>query len=176
MDMDKIKLPFWMASGHLKKYADFLNGWFNQVKDWLAFPLNIFDIDTTSIRIVDLFAWERDITRFNAEPEWLYRKRVKFAYQNARDAGSLAGFKAIWARMELGALEIHEHVPGREWDIILMEMEDKTLSDSPELLNILIEKYGLACRRYEWFSQYTLKMNVRTQHFGNTEQNLIAKL
>jgi hypothetical protein len=176
MDMDKIKLPFWMANGHLKKYSDFLTAWFVLVKDWVTYPLNSFDIDTTSIRIVDLFAWERDITRFNAEPEWLYRKRVKFAYQNARDAGSLAGFKAIWARMELGALEIHEHVPGREWDIIQMEVEDKTLADNPELLNIMIAKYGLACRRYEWFSQYVLKMNVRAQHFGNTEQNLIAKL
>ena len=165
-----------MGVGHLKKYADFLQVWFALVTDWLTFPLNIFDIDTTSIRIVDLFAWERDISRINAEPEWLYRKRVKYAYQNARDAGSLAGFKLIWARMELGALEISEHVFGREWDIIQLEVEDQTLADHPELLNIIIEKYGLACRRYEWVSNYKLKVNIRVQCFGNTEQNLLAKI
>jgi len=176
MSMEPLKIPFWMGAGHLKKYADFLLVWFQLVTQWLTFPLNIFDIDTTSIRIVDLFAWERDINRINAEPEWLYRKRVKYAYQNARDSGSLAGLKLIWARMELGELEINENVIGREWDVIQLEIEDQTLADHPELLNIIIEKYGLACRRYEWVSIYTLKLNIRVQDFGNTEQNIFAKL
>jgi hypothetical protein len=174
--MEPMKLPFWLSNGHLKKYADFLLVWFETVRGWLTFPLDVFDIDTTSLAIVDLFAWERDIQRVYSESETLYRKRVKYAYLNAKEAGTLQGFKNIWQRLELGGLVVHERIPGLEWDIIRLEIEDSTLADHPEILNVIIKKYGLTCRRYEWFSEYTLKMNNRAQQFENIEQIVLAKL
>ncbi len=174
--MKPIKIPFWMASGHLKKYADFLLGWFDLVSIWLKFSLTFNDIETVDINIVDLYAWQRDVDRVHSEPEWLYRKRVKFAYHNAKDAGSLAGFKRIWQRMELGELEIYERLAGRDWDVIELEVGGQTLADHSELLRILIEKYGLACRRYEWTSKYVANVKIRVQTFGNTEQCVTAIL
>ena len=176
MSMAPLKLPFWLSSGHLKKYADFLLVWFEVVRGWLTFPLNIYDIDTTSLAIVDLYAWQRGIDRVYSEPDALYRKRVKWAYLNAKEAGTLQGFKNIWARLELGGLVVHERIPGLEWDVIRLEIEDTTLSDHPELLRVIIETYGLTCRRYEWFSEFNLQINSRAQIFENIEQSVLAKL
>lgn len=174
--MNPIKIPFWMGKGLLKKYADFLLSWFELVTGWLKFTLSFNDIETIDIRIVDLFAWQRDVDRINSEPEWLYRKRVKYAYHNAKDAGSLAGFKRIWQRLELGYLVIDENVQGRDWDIIQLEIDGETLADHEELLRVIIARYGLACRRYEWVARFYTTVKMRVQAFGNTTGFVTAQL
>lgn len=174
--MKPIKLPFWMSKGLLKKYADFLFGWYELVKQWLAFTISFNDIETVHIKIVDLFAWQRDVDRVHNEPEWLYRKRVKYAYHNARDAGTLAGFRRIWERLELGYLVITENVEGRDWDVVQLEIDGQTLADHEELLRIIIDKYGLACRRYEWLARFFSRVQMRVQTFGNTTGFVKAQL
>ncbi|EDV6094794.1 hypothetical protein AA490_005094, partial [Salmonella enterica subsp. enterica] len=67
--------------------------------------------------ILNLIAWQYDISRFDGESLPLYRKRVKYAFINAQDAGSVAGFKAIFERLEIGFVEIQERQPGIDWDI-----------------------------------------------------------
>ncbi|EOF6267785.1 hypothetical protein ACK1GW_005077, partial [Salmonella enterica] len=64
----------------------------------------------------------------------LYRKRVKYAFINAQDAGSVAGFKAIFERLEIGFVEIQERQPGIDWDIILLRLTDSQVSDNTALL------------------------------------------
>lgn len=149
MQWKHIVLDFWMSKSNTIALAKTMNRWFLYARDLMNWPLQQFDVDTAAIFIVDLIAWERDIQRFNAEPEWLYRKRVKFAYANARDAGTRAGFKRIWQRMELGEVEIYERMEGEDWDIVQLAVPTRTISDNPELLNIIIEKYGRTCRRYQ---------------------------
>lgn len=165
-----------MAKGHLKKYSDFLLAWFELVSMWLKFSLTFTDIETIDISIVDLFAWQRDVDRIHYEPEWLYRKRVKYAYHNAKDAGTLAGFKRIWQRMGLGELVIYERIEDTDWDVIELEISGQTLADHAGLLRILIEKYGLACRRYRWSSKHSTSIAMRVQTFDNSEQYFIASL
>tara|TARA_B110000008_G_C16922274_1_gene545247 strand:+ start:102 stop:734 length:633 start_codon:yes stop_codon:yes gene_type:complete len=174
--MKPIKIPFWMGKGQLKKYADFLLSWFDLVTVWLKFTLTFHDIETVDIKIVDLFAWQRDIERINSEPEWLYRRRVKYAYHNAKDAGTLAGFKRIWQRLELGYLVIDENVAGRDWDVIQLEIDGQTLADHEELLRVIISKYGLTCRRYEWIARFSTTIKLRVQTFGNTTGFVTAQL
>jgi hypothetical protein len=173
---ENIKLIFWEGSGNLKAYAAFLNTWYELVKSWLEFPLIQFDVDQAHITIVDLWAWERNIERFNSEPEWLYRRRVKHAYQNARDAGTVIGFKRIWERMELGYLELDERLEGRDWDIVELTVTESTIAEQPELLDIIIEKYGRTGRRYEWTTKINLKMNLLTAYVEQETENITAKI
>lgn len=176
MEYKNIALKFWLNVGNLKNYASFLDDWFKYVVSLLNFTLNQFDIDVAHITIVNLVAWERDITRFNSEPEWLYRSRVKHAYQNARDAGSAAGFKRIWQRMGLGYIEVNERIAGQDWDIVRLEISEKTIAQNPALLDIIIEKYGRTCRRYEFTTLTTLNINTRAADFDNTVENIVAKI
>lgn len=174
MNFPGVVLKFWKGMGNLLAYASFLNSWFEYVKGLLLFPTKQFDAETANIFIVDLLAWERDIERFNAEPEWLYRKRVKYAYANARDAGTAAGFKRIWERMELGHLEINERIDGRDWDIVSLEVTESVISDRPELLDIIIEKYGRTCRRHEWYTKASITMNVLAVDIDHSTECVIA--
>ncbi|MGL6516583.1 phage tail protein [Aeromonas caviae] len=76
-----------------------INAFWQRLKGWLLLPLAQQDPLTCSESLLALLAWERDITRFNGEPIELFRKRVRFAFVNARDAGEVAGFKRIFERL-----------------------------------------------------------------------------
>ena len=159
MDWQNIKLTFWQ-SGDAEKgtvsavtYAGFINTWFIKVRQWLQWPLQRFYLENAPLFFVDLVAWERNITRFNSEPESLYRLRVKYAYANAKDAGSTAGFKRIWQRLELGDVSITERSSEEDWDIIILGMAAADIAGNETLLNLLITKYGRTCRRYLLSSQ-----------------------
>lgn len=176
MEWVKLKFKFWMAAGNVKQYSEFLNSWFEYVRGLLLFPVQQFDAEAANIYLVDLLAWQRDIVRFNQEPEWLYRRRVKHAYANARDAGTAAGFAKIWQRMELGFLEIQERIDGRDWDIVELTVTESTIAQQPELLDIIIEKYGRTCRRYEWTTKTNLKAQVLSAHIEQESENITARI
>lgn len=148
MNWKNITFDFWMFKGNTRALANTFNRWFLYAKTLLIWPANQLDIDKATIFMVDMIAWERDVHRFNDEPESLYRKRVKYAYVNARDAGSVAGFKRIWHRVGLGDVVIEERVNGWEWDVVLLSVDAESIAKDSNLMNILIEKYGRTCRRY----------------------------
>lgn len=143
-----IKLPVWMNRGEVVRLKNTLVRFWQQVHDWLAWPLQQTDPLTCDERILNLFAWQYDITRFNGEPLTLFRKRVKYAFINAQDAGSVAGFKAIFERLGIGFVEIHERTPGIDWDVILLHITDGQMAGNSELLAQIIRQYGRTCRRY----------------------------
>jgi len=176
MDWKPIKPPFWLSAGELQKYTRFLNRWYQQVKAWIAWPMDQIEVDTASLAIVDLLAWQRDIERFEGEPEWLYRKRVKFAEQNVLDAGSTAGLHAIWQRMGLGPLVIEERLEDRDWDVIRLTITELTLSQYPKLVDVVLKSYAITCRRYELTSFAVTSVAVRPNHFSNESQNLTARI
>lgn len=174
--MSPLKLPFWLAGTELTKLKDAAQAWWARVTEWLRWPLLQMDAETCHLTVLDLLAWQRDITRFKDEPERLYRLRVKFAFINAVDAGSTAGLKRILRRLGVGYVEIDERLAGRDWDVVLLRLSDSQLSENPELLRVLIQQYGRTCRRYDFVSITPVTLRIAAAQFNDDQQTLVATL
>lgn len=131
---------------------------------------------TCHLTVLDLLAWQRDISRFKDEPESLYRLRVKFAFINAVDAGSTAGLKRILQRLGVGYVEIDERMPDRDWDVVMLRLSDSQLSQNPELLRVLIQQYGRTCRRYDFVTITPVSLRIVAADFNDDQQTLVASL
>jgi len=178
--MDKISLIFWQKGtsekADAKGFASFLDTWWQQCQEWLSWPLKALNPETAPLFMVDMLAYERDVQRYSGEPESLYRKRVRTAFANAKDAGTKAGLKRIWERLELGYIEIEERQDSDDWDIVQINVTESVISEKPELLKIIVEKYGRTCRRYEYTTVAQIDLNMLSasvEHFADT---LVAKL
>lgn len=155
--LDGAQMPWWMdgqtLTDNLKEPHFLANGvmaFWQKVRSWLLYPLAQLDPEHCNESVLGLLAWDRDITRFKDEPLVLFRKRVKYAFINAQDAGETAGFIRIFQRLGIGSVEIDERMPGRDWDIITIKLTDNQLTDNYALLEQLIRQYGRTCRRYEY--------------------------
>ena len=126
--------------------------------------------------ILDLWAWQRDVTRFQGEPEALFRLRVKYAFINSVDAGSTAGMKRIFERLGVGYVEIEERQPDRDWDVIQLKFSNTQLSLNPELLRVLIQQYGRTCRRYDFVTITPMALQIAVVDFNDDQQTLVASL
>ncbi|EAO0747775.1 hypothetical protein VQ366_003946 [Salmonella enterica] len=146
--MPDIRLPSWMNRGDIVRLKNTFVRFWEQVHTWVTWPLRQTDPLTCTESILNLTAWQYDITRFDGEPLSLYRRRVKYAFANAQDAGSVAGFRAIFERLGIGYVEIMERQPGIDWDVILLHVTDSQLSQNTALLNQIVQQYGRTCRRY----------------------------
>ncbi|NMY03698.1 phage tail protein [Pseudomonas sp. WS 5059] len=174
--MIKLNLPFWLDGPQLTKLKDASQKWWETVEGWLQWPLLQMDADTCHLTVLDLLAWQRDISRFKDEPESLYRLRVKFAFINAVDAGSTAGLKRILQRLGVGYVEIDERMPDRDWDVVLLRLSDSQLSQNPELLRVLIQQYGRTCRRYDFVTITPVSLRIVAVDFNDDQQTLVASL
>lgn len=154
-------LPFWMSEGEPGTLLRVMRRYWALVYSWITWPINQFDPLTCSESILPLIAWDRDVTRFNGESLELFRRRVAFAFVNARDAGSVEGFINIFARLGIGSVELRERQPGIDWDVILVRVTDGQLADSPELMLQIIRQYGRTCRRYQFEVITTKKIVFR---------------
>jgi len=172
----EVSLPFWMSGPELAKLARAAQKWFSLLMSWAIWPVRQMDPDTCTETVLDLIAWQRDIRRFEGEPLALYRKRVKYAYANARDAGSVAGFKRIFQRLGVGYIEIEERMAGRDWDVISLSLSDSQLAENQDLLQVLIQHYGRTCRRYEWTIITPLSLSIRIEEFNNDFQTICASV
>ncbi|USW97131.1 phage tail protein [Pseudomonas proteolytica] len=174
--MIKLNLPFWLDGQQLTKLKAASQKWWETVEGWLQWPLLQMDADTCHLTVLDLLAWQRDISRFKDEPESLYRLRVKFAFINAVDAGSTAGLKHILQRLGVGYVEIDERMPDRDWDVVLLRLSDSQLSQNPELLRVLIQQYGRTCRRYDFVTITPVSLRIVAVDFNDDQQTLVASL
>lgn len=174
--MIRLNLKFWLAGTELTKFKDAAQGWWEKVEGWLRWPLLQMDADNCHLTVLDLLAWQRDITRFKGEPEALYRLRVKYAFINAVDAGSTAGMKRILQRLGVGYVEIEERMPDRDWDVVLLRFSDTQLSQNPELLRVLIQQYGRTCRRYDFVTITPVPLRIVLVDFNDDQQTLVASL
>ncbi len=112
--------------------------------------INAFDdAETCPSSILDLLAYQRGITRLASEDEELYRLRIKHAFANAKDAGSVAGFARIFERLKLGRVIQLERSDEVEWDYIKLEIDEAKFSKYRGLFEELIKLYGRTCRRYQ---------------------------
>lgn len=146
--MININLPVWMNKGEVKKLAAIFAKFWQQVYDWLSWPLSQIDPLTCSETLLNLLAYQRDITRFNGEPLALFRLRVKYAFINAQDSGSIAGFAAIFERLGIGKIEQLERQANYDWDVIIIRVTDNQIAQNNTLMMALIRQYGRTCRRY----------------------------
>lgn len=174
--MRKLKLPFWLGAGELAKLCAAAQAWWETVQGWLHWPLHQMDPEHCHLTILDLLAWQRDITRFSTEPEPLYRLRVKYAFINSVDAGSTAGMKRILNRLGVGYVEIEERLPERDWDVVLLKLTDSQLADNPELLRVLVQQYGRTCRRYDFVTITPVTVRVALVDFNDDQLTLVATL
>jgi hypothetical protein len=172
----KLELPFWLGGPELTKLRLAAQAWWARVTEWLRWPLLQMDPATCHLTILDLLAWQRDISRFKGEPESLYRLRVKFAFINAVDAGSVAGMKRILVRLGVGYVEISERLDGRDWDVVLLRLSDSQLSQNPELLRVLVQQYGRTCRRYDFETVTPVSLHIALVDFNDDQQTLVATL
>jgi len=172
----EVNLSFWMSGPELTKLAKAAQNWFAKLMAWAIWPAQQMDPETCTETVLDLIAWQRDIDRFNGEPLLLYRKRVKYAYANAKDAGSVAGFKRIFMRLGVGYVKIEERLPGRDWDIISLNISDSQLAKNQDLLRVLLQHYGRTCRRYEWTIITPLTIQTRVETFDNDSQVICASV
>lgn len=155
-----LRLPSWMDRGEPAKLLGACVKFWSQVYDWITWPLRQFDPLTCAEPLLNLMAWERDITRFNGEPLSLYRKRVNYAFINAQQAGEIAGFVAIFERLGIGYVELLERQDGIDWDVIIVRVTDSQIADNSDLLLEIIRKYGRTCRRYRFEVITSLLLNI----------------
>lgn len=172
----KFDLPFWLSGPELVKLKAAAQAWWITAQGWMQWPLQQMDPETCHLTILELLAWQRDITRFRGEPEELYRLRVKFAFINSVDAGSTAGLMRILHRLGVGYVEIEERLPDRDWDVVLLKLSDSQLSDNPELLRVIVQQYGRTCRRYDFVTITPVTVLVAVADFNDDQLTLIATL
>ncbi|KAB7715702.1 hypothetical protein GBN32_00240 [Plesiomonas shigelloides] len=152
-------LPTWMNKGEPLTLAHSSKRFWQTVYEWMTWPLAQIDVDTCAESLLNLLAYQRNITRFKDEPLGLFRLRVKYAFINAQDAGERAGFERIFKRLTIGDVKTLERQLQYDWDVILLRINDSQLSENNSLMMNLVRQYGRTCRRY--FFQV---INQRTLH------------
>eukprot|EP00828_Plagiopyla_frontata_P044051 TRINITY_DN7068_c0_g1_i1.p1 TRINITY_DN7068_c0_g1~~TRINITY_DN7068_c0_g1_i1.p1 ORF type:complete len:205 (+),score=28.82 TRINITY_DN7068_c0_g1_i1:550-1164(+) len=162
---DRIELKFWQDSGDLTLIGTLADTFYDRVQERLDKLNRQIDADAAPIKMVELLGWERDIERFEGESDALFRKRVKYALLNAKDAGEKDGFEKIWSRLGLGEISQTERFDAENWDVIKLVVDETVFGEYMELLNVLIRQYGRTCRRYEFESWTANTVGVRTCHF-----------
>lgn len=163
-----IKLPFWMEGVATRQIADLFAKWWQlSIKRMVELPLKLLDEDNCSETMLNLIAYARDVERFEGESLSLFRKRVKYAFINAQDAGSKAGFIRIFARLGIGYVEIEERFDAENWDVIKIILSDSQMAHNRELLNLIIRKYGRTCRRYTYEVIAKLPLHLSARSFNH---------
>ena len=145
-----MSLPSWMNKGEPLALLRTARTYWAEVYSWITWPLRQFDPLTCTEPVLNLIAYDRDISRFSGEPLSLYRKRVAYAFINARDAGSVEGFINIFSRLGIGYVELVERQPSIDWDVIMVRVTDSQIADNTQLMIQIIRQYGRTCRRYQF--------------------------
>lgn len=145
-----MSLPSWMNKGEPLALMRSARTYWAEVYSWITWPLRQFDPLTCTEPVLNLIAYDRDISRFSGEPLSLYRKRVAYAFINARDAGSVEGFINIFSRLGIGYVELVERQPDIDWDVIMVRVTDSQIADNTQLMIQIIRQYGRTCRRYQF--------------------------
>ena len=179
-----LNVPFWMDGKTLTEnpvpqepamLTSGMQSFWQRVQGWMLWPLTQSDPLTCPVDMLHLLAWERRITRLRDEPLWLYRKRVAYAFINAKDAGSTQGFINIFNRLGLPVLSVAERQPGKDWDVISIELDDTVIA-SGSLLASIIQDYGRTCRRYEYVSNKATVVMLPVSECNNDYQTLTARV
>lgn len=165
-DLPRTKLPVWMNQGEPLKLANAAYKFWQIARAWSDWPLKQVDAETCHESLLKLLAYERDISRFTDEPIGLFRKRVKYAFINAKDSGSVAGFADIFSRLGIGEIKQLERQPAYDWDVIIIQVTDNQVAENNTLMMSLIRQYGRTCRRYVFQVINNKTLNLHGGWFG----------
>ncbi|MBJ7536945.1 phage tail protein [Marinomonas transparens] len=173
---ERYSLPIWEKKGpnNISLKSAF-GSWWDKAEEWIKTPLNQMNAETCSVALLKYHAYQKDVTRFSDEPDDLFRKRVKYAEQNAMDAGSKAGFIQIFERLGIGYLEMLEREDAENWDVITLRLSDSQIASNIDLLSYIIQQYGRTCRRYELTVLTPLEMTVGVFEVGHAWSLDVAK-
>lgn len=70
-------LPSWMNKGEPGKLLKAARRFWAEVYGWVTWPMNQFDPLTCTPALLNLLAYDRDITRFDGEPLTLYHVAIR---------------------------------------------------------------------------------------------------
>lgn len=141
-----LKLPFWLSGPRAQSLRRSAETWW---KDSLQYFRSPFDWDALNapLDVVDLLAYERGIERCDYEPEDIYRRRVHYAFINAKDAGTAAGMVAIFERLGVPVEGIDERLEGHDFDEYRVRFGPKNYADNKVWLAKVVQQYARTCRR-----------------------------
>ncbi|HHF0565815.1 TPA: phage tail protein [Vibrio alginolyticus] len=162
MNIPEIKLRYWMGRGELAKFARAMRNYWGHVKAAFEMPLQQHDPLTAPMALVNILAWQREIERLGQEPEDLFRIRVAHAYGFARDAGSIAGWEDMFAKLGYPHITQDERLDKVDWDVISLKIKDGDLTNVPKLIDTVIRQYGRTCRRYQYTTYSDAHISVNS--------------
>ncbi|HCH1217009.1 phage tail protein [Vibrio parahaemolyticus] len=164
MKIPEINLRYWMGRGELAKFARAMRNYWEHVRAALEMPLQQHDPLTAPMALVNILAWQREVERLGQEPEALFRIRVAHAYGFARDAGTIAGWEEMFAKLGYPHITQDERLANVDWDVISLKIKDGDLTNVPKLLDTVIRQYGRTCRRYQYTSYVEMPLAARSKN------------
>lgn len=146
------KMPYWLArpASELDKLRQAAVIYWQRVADMLAWPAKQLDPMTAELELVNLLAWERDISQIPNETELMYRTRVKYALPFAKGAGSKNGWLDMFEKLGMPWITIDERISKVDWDVVSLQLLDADLGERQNLINALCRQYGRTTRRYQY--------------------------
>ncbi|EOG7713427.1 TPA: phage tail protein [Vibrio parahaemolyticus] len=164
MKIPEINLRYWMGRGELAKFARAMRNYWEHVRAAFEMPLQQHDPLTAPMALVNILAWQREVERLGQEPEALFRIRVAHAYGFARDAGTIAGWEDMFAKLGYPHITQDERLANVDWDVISLKIRDGDLTNVPKLLDTVIRQYGRTCRRYQYTSYVEMSLAARSKN------------
>ena len=172
MSLSKPKLAVWLHGNRVSALSSVAMRWWEQCADWLRIPLSFGDVMTAPLAIVDLYAYQRGITRSALDTERRYRLKVHHALRNAHDAGTLAGMVRIFERLELPAYGLTDRLAGYDWDVVAVDMDVRELDSQRPYLMDIWGLYGRTCRRFAMRGVTVTAATLRAAAVGRLAQVL----
>ena len=172
------KMPYWLArpKSELDKLRQAAVIYWQRVADMLAWPAKQLDPMTAALELVNLLAWERDITQIPNETEQIYRTRVKYALQFAKGAGTKEGWYYMFDKLETPWITIDERVSETDWDVVSLQLLDSDLAQRNNLIDNICRQYGRTTRRYQYDTIASMPLIAPPNDFALDSLTGFAKL
>ena len=172
------KMPYWLArpKSELDKLRQAAVIYWQRVADMLAWPAKQLDPMTAELELVNLLAWERDITQIPNETEQIYRTRVKYALQFAKGAGTKEGWYYMFDKLETPWITIDERVSETDWDVVSLQLLDSDLAQRNNLIDNICRQYGRTTRRYQYDTIASMPLIAPPNDFALDSLTGFAKL
>lgn len=172
------KMPYWLArpKSELDKLRQAAVIYWQRVADILAWPAKQLDPMTAELELVNLLAWERDISQIPNETEQTYRIRVKFALQFAKGAGTKSGWYDMFEKLGIPWITIDERISETDWDVVSLQLLDSDLSERAQLIGSICRQYGRTTRRYEYNTIASMPLIAPPNDFALDSLTGFAKL
>ncbi|MEY8240015.1 MAG: hypothetical protein RPT25_06695 [Cycloclasticus sp.] len=173
--MINLKLPNWIKGTFLAKLVAAVQAWFVLLESFLLWPLQQLDVKTCHVGLLENYAYQRYIRKIYGEPEALYRLRIHTAFLNAEDAGTIPGIKKIFNRLGITITSINQHIAGRHWAVVEIEISDDVFAQYGAVLQEVMSGYGRLCRTYEFKIISHSTIRVRTGDMQFKSNTVIAR-